>query len=100
MKAMIKTAPVLAICFIFLLCSGCADHATFNSAATIQPVGFWYGLWHGMILPFSWLVSLFSDSTAIYAIYNNGGWYDFGFAIGVGALSSSSGTATVRRKKR
>ena len=71
--------------FLFLFLSGCAD--TVNVATNIEPVGFWYGLWHGIILPFSWFVSLFSDSTAIYAIYNNGGWYDFGFILGVGALS-------------
>ncbi len=100
MKNLKKLATVAMVSLIFLLCSGCADSVTFNSAATIEPVGFWYGLWHGMILPFAWFVSLFSDSTAIYAIYNSGGWYDFGFAMGVGALSSSSGTATVRRRRR
>ena len=75
-------------CFvIILLLSGCADHVTFQQAATRQIVGFWYGFWHGIILPVSWIVSLFSDSTAIYAIYNNGGWYDFGFTLGCGALA-------------
>ena len=82
--------------FILLLLSGCADSVTFQQATTMHQVGFWYGVWHGMICPISWFVSLFSDSTAIYAIYNNGGWYDFGFVIGVGALSSSTTTAAHR----
>ncbi len=76
--------------FVFLFLSGCADSVTFTEAAKIQAVGFWYGLWHGLILPFSWIVSLFRDSTAIYAIYNNGGWYDFGFILGCSALAGSS----------
>ena len=80
--------------FTFML-TGCADHVTFIQAANIEPVGFWYGLWHGMIAPFAWLVSLFSDSTAIYAIYNNGGWYDFGFLLGVG--SSFSGGCSCKK---
>jgi len=68
--------------------TGCADTVTFAQAANVDPVGFWYGLWHGMIAPIAWIVSLFSDSTAIYAIYNNGGWYDFGYIFGVGGLVS------------
>ena len=73
-----------------MLLSGCADTVSFDQAKDVLPVGFWYGLWHGMILPIAWIVSLFSDSTAIYAIYNNGGWYDFGFILGCGALGSSA----------
>jgi len=90
-----KKTTWLAVCLTALLVSGCADTISFVEATTAEPVGFWYGLWHGIILPFAWIISLFSDETAIYAIYNNGGWYDFGFAIGVGALSSSS---TIKRK--
>lgn len=72
-----------------LLFSGCADTVSFANAAAREAVGFWYGLWHGMICPISWFVSLFSDETAIYAIYNNGGWYDFGFVLGAGILGGS-----------
>jgi hypothetical protein len=77
----------LSIMLVFTL-SGCADHVQFAQAAEKEPVGFWYGLWHGMILPFAWFLSLFMDDVAIYAIYNNGGWYDFGFFLGVGAIGS------------
>ena len=80
----------ILIVAIVLLLSGCADTVSFNQAISVQPVGFFHGLWHGMIFPFAWLASLFMDSVSVYAIYNNGGWYDFGFAIGVSALSSSS----------
>ena len=69
--------------------TGCADTVTFTQAGQVEPVGFWYGLWHGMILPFAWICSLFSDGISIYAIYNNGGWYDFGFFCGVGGFSAS-----------
>lgn len=86
---------MLAVTYIALLAlSGCADTASFTTAATMKPVGFWYGLWHGMILPFAWLVSLFDSDVAIYAIYNNGGWYNFGFVVGVGALGGGSRSAS------
>ena len=75
---MILCLAVVLICTL----TGCADYVTFAQAANITPVGFWYGLWHGFLLPFSWFCSLFSDHVAIYAIYNNGGWYNFGFVFG------------------
>jgi len=81
----------LLVCVgLLLFLTGCADTVSYELTQSVEPVGFWYGLWHGMILPFAWLVSLFSEDTSIYAIYNNGGWYDFGFALGVGAFVGSS----------
>ena len=81
---------LLLVIVLLLVASGCADQVTFEQAMNLEKVGFWYGLWHGIILPISWFISLFSDSATIYAIYNNGGWYNFGFILGVGALGSSS----------
>ncbi|MFO7298809.1 MAG: hypothetical protein DIU67_001275 [Actinomycetes bacterium] len=48
--------------------------------------GFWEGLWHGIIAPFTFLVSLFTDSVNVYEVHNNGNWYDFGFVLGAGIL--------------
>jgi len=45
--------------------------------------GFLLGLWHGFIFPVAWIVSLFTDKVAIYAVPNNGGWYDFGYFLGI-----------------
>lgn len=81
---------------VILLLSGCADVTEIKECATSDPYGFWGGLWHGMIVPFSWIGSLFSDDIAIYAVNNNGGWYDFGFVLGVGALTSGSSKASSR----
>ena len=78
------------ISLLFLLClTGCADYIPLDQASSIPKVGFLHGLWHGIIFPIAWIVSVFRDSTAIYAVYNNGGWYDFGFFIGVGGFSAS-----------
>ena len=57
--------------------------------------GFWLGLWHGFILSFSFLISFFSDKVTIYEVHNSGGWYNFGFFLGAGAiLGGGSSTAT------
>lgn len=83
-----------------LLLAGCADHVTLAEAAALEPVGFWYGLWHGMILPIAWVISLFDQDVAIYAVYNSGGWYDFGFVLGVMLIwGGSTGAAKARRRR-
>jgi len=78
MKQRLLTLAALSL----LLFTGCADSIDFEAAKTATKVGFMHGFWHGMILPFAWFVSLFDADVAIYAIYNNGGWYDFGFYLG------------------
>ena len=78
---------LITVLALALMVTGCADYVSFYDAAGMTLVGFWYGVWHGMILPISWLCSVFNEEVAIYAIYNNGGWYDFGFALGAGAVS-------------
>ena len=45
--------------------------------------GFLLGLWHGFIFPVAWILSLFMEEVAIYAVPNNGGWYDFGYFLGI-----------------
>jgi hypothetical protein len=45
--------------------------------------GFLLGLWHGFIFPVAWIISLFADKVAVYAVPNDGGWYDFGYFLGI-----------------
>lgn len=71
---------------LVLSLSSCADVTPIDNCITSEPYGFWGGLWHGMIAPISFLCSLFSDDIAMYAVNNNGGWYDFGFVLGAGIL--------------
>jgi hypothetical protein len=52
--------------------------------------GFLLGLWHGIIAPFTFLISLFTPSVNIYEVHNNGNWYDFGFVLGAGILFGGS----------
>jgi len=49
----------------------------------IKPAGFWGGLWHGLIAPITFLVSLFTSGVSIYETNNNGRWYEFGFMLGI-----------------
>ena len=60
--------------------------------SSANPAGFWAGLWHGLIMPFTFFVSLFDSGVRIYEANNNGRWYEFGFIIG--ASSAFGGTAS------
>ena len=64
-----------------LFLAACADQVA--TAVAPDSPGFLWGVWHGFIFPVAWVVSLFSSETAVYAVPNNGGWYDFGYFIGI-----------------
>ena len=92
---------LLLVVLAALALAGCA--AGPNTAAVAGPdaAGFWAGLWHGLISPITFVVSLFSDGVSIYEVRNNGGWYDFGFVLGVStAFGGSSGGGAARRRRR
>ncbi|MCG7960621.1 MAG: hypothetical protein AB2735_05740 [Candidatus Thiodiazotropha taylori] len=48
-----------------------------------SPAGFFWGLWHGVISVISLVIHLFNDNVVVYEVDNSGGWYDFGFLLGV-----------------
>ena len=54
-----------------------------GTATAPDAPGFLLGVWHGFIFPVAWVISLFLDNVAIYAVPNNGGWYDFGYFLGI-----------------
>jgi hypothetical protein len=52
--------------------------------------GFWSGLIHGFLGPLTFLISLISDNITMYEVHNNGGWYNFGFLIGIAIAIKTS----------
>jgi hypothetical protein len=94
---------VLLAGVLLLVLSACA--AGPNAAADVPSAegdvaGFWLGLWHGVIIPITFIISLFSETVNIYEVHNNGGWYDFGFVIGAGVFLGGSGGAGARGVRR
>ena len=80
---------VVLIVVSCLLLTACADAVP---SSTASPDGFLVGLWHGFILPFAFLISLFDGDVAIYSLNNSGGWYDFGFVFGIGIFGGATNT--------
>jgi len=71
-----------------------------NAEDGVKLAGFFKGLWHGIIAPFTFIISLFTDKINMYEVMNNGGWYDFGFVLGAGILFGGGGKASSRRRRR
>ena len=69
-----------------LLLAGCARHYT----GVPEPYGFFYGFWHGLILPFSVIGYFVMDGVYIIGQPNTGWSYFTGFGIGVLTLMSSA----------
>ncbi len=76
-----RLAPALALA---ALLAGCATQQ--GDAVAAAAPGFLFGLWHGFIFPVAWVISLFDTGVAVYAVPNNGGWYDFGYFLGIVVL--------------
>lgn len=89
---------VLAALALILLLSACANQIDAGVSRDVAAPGFWWGLWHGFVFPFAWIGSLFDPDIAVYAVPNNGGWYDFGFFLGVTVLGGGSWFGSKNRK--
>jgi len=92
---------IIMIIAMFLL-AGCAAHS--NTAVNVadaagKTYGFWSGLWHGIISPVTFIISLFTKNVNLYEIHNNGNWYNFGFILGVMIIFGGSGSGVKRRRK-
>lgn len=72
--------------------AGCA---TQSMELVSDPPGFFKGLIHGFIVLFSFVASLFTDYK-IYAFPNAGGWYDFGFLLGIMIFFGGGGASSRR----
>ena len=83
------TRAGVAVAALALLAS-CASQIDAGVSQEAASPGFWWGLWRGFIFPWSFIGSLFNPDIAVYAVPNTGGWYDFGFFLGVTVLGGGS----------
>lgn len=82
---------LIAVSGVLLLAGCAAGPNPAASAAGPGAAGFWQGLWHGLISPVTFIVSLFNDKVSVYEVVNTGHWYDAGFMAGVCAVFSGAG---------
>lgn len=91
-----KFLLLLILSALLFSCADSQPHVT--NCLEGHQYGFWAGLWHGIIMPFSFIGSLIWDDVAVYAVNNNGGWYAFGFVLGAG--TTIVGSTKVKKKRR
>lgn len=96
----LRRRALLALAVLTLLLAGCA--AGPNSAvAAGSDAGFWLGLWHGVILPVTFVISLFTENVNVYEVDNTGNWYDVGFLLGLlVSLGGAGGSGAAAGRKR
>lgn len=66
----------------FIFCALLAGCAAQPQVTAFDPPGFWSGLLHGSLIFIELIGSIFTDCR-VYAFPNSGGWYDFGYFLGV-----------------
>ena len=64
-----------------------------------KEAGFWVGVWHGLIIVITFVVSLFTKEVGLYEISNTGWPYNLGFLIGL-LFSVGGGICSGTRRKR
>jgi hypothetical protein len=101
----VRTASILVLVILALvLLAGCApgpNDMRGSASATGVVAGFWRGLWNGIIAPVTLIISLFNGKVQMYEVHNNGGWYNFGFLVGMMIIfGGGAGGARTRRPRR
>lgn len=95
-----RAAAVVAGLVLLLTLSACAAAGN-PEASSAAEAGFWLGLWHGLITPVTFVISLFTDGVGIYEVANSGAWYDFGYVIGLSiAFSGTAGSGAAASRRR
>jgi hypothetical protein len=91
---------VVAAGVLLLTMASCAPSPNVQEGVATggEIAGFWLGLWHGIIAPITFVISLFSDDINVYEIHNNGNWYNFGFVLGAGVLLGGGGAGSRGRR--
>ena len=81
-KKLVVFCFILTFIFMFLSCAPGNDRWD----QKINPghrAGFWAGLWHGLIIIVTFVISLFNNRIGIYEANNTSWSYNLGFLIGL-----------------
>ncbi|MFP3916006.1 MAG: hypothetical protein ACLFWM_14090 [Actinomycetota bacterium] len=96
-KGAVIAASLLILALILTACAPGVNPEIGSAPEGGDVAGFWLGLWHGIIAPVTFVISLFTDNVNLYEVHNNGNWYDFGFVLGAGILFGGGFGGTRRR---
>jgi hypothetical protein len=88
---------IVVSCIVFTGCAPGSNPSVDTPDSENDIAGFWMGLWHGMISIITFFISLFSSNVSVYEVHNSGGWYNFGFLLGLGAFAGAASSSKKRK---
>lgn len=68
--------------------------------STLDPPGFFAGLWHGLIAPFAVFAQIFDHDIILYSPYNSGLGYNLGFLLGFSIIIGGGGGSTYHQVQK
>ncbi len=87
-----RIAWIAAGAALALAVAGCAGANPYVGTVGGHGVaGFWAGLWHGLICPVAFVISLFNRGVNLYEVHNTGWPYNLGFVLGASASLGGAG---------
>lgn len=98
MRGILLVVVLLAAVIMLTACLAGPNPALKTPNDDGKVAGFWAGLWHGIIAPITFIISLFTDNVNFYQVHNNGNWYDPGFVLGAGLLGGGGILGSRRRR--
>jgi hypothetical protein len=84
---------------VLAACAAGPNPAVDVPATDGHTAGFWTGLWHGIIAPIAFIISIFNDEVSIYEVHNTGLGYNAGFLLSIGTFMGSGGRSTRRTRR-
>ncbi|RKX73759.1 MAG: hypothetical protein DRP87_18295 [Spirochaetes bacterium] len=100
MKKLFLLGFIVLILLFLLACTAGPNTVAGSENREGEVAGFLQGLWHGIIAPVTFVISLFNENTNIYEVHNNGRWYNFGFILGVMIIFGGGGNGAGRKSRR
>ena len=102
MKSIAYLGCLLILSMVLLSCAPGPNTVEKTADEEGRLAGFWRGLWHGLISPITFIISVFSKDVRIYEVHNNGTWYNFGFVLGAGLFLQGGilGSRKARKSRR
>jgi hypothetical protein len=97
------TVMIVSLALLLVILAGCApgpNELIGSTAGKASAAGFWWGLWHGIIAPVTFIVSLFNKGVQMYEVHNTGGWYNLGFLLGMSCVFGGGGASARRRRRQ